>query len=40
MIIYDCVRSSKANNTHEAQKQKKGSKIDFIADEKRFNVSL
>ena len=40
MIIYDCVRSSKVKNTKEAQQQRKGSKIDFIADEKRLNVSL
>ena len=40
MIIYDCVRSSKAKDTDKAQKERKGSKIDFIADEKRLNVSL
>lgn len=40
MIIYDCVRSSKANNTQQTQKKRQGSKIDFIADEKRLNVSL
>lgn len=34
IIIYDCVRSSKVKN-----KKGKG-KIDFIADEKRLNVSL
>ncbi|MBN7287343.1 MULTISPECIES: AAA domain-containing protein [Campylobacter] len=33
IIIYDCVRSSKS-------KAKRGQKIDFIADEKRLNVSL
>lgn len=27
-------------NTKKAQKNKQGSKIDFIADEKRLNVSL
>ena len=31
IIIYDCVRSGKANQK---------AKIDFIADEKRLNVSL
>ncbi|EGJ4436888.1 AAA family ATPase [Campylobacter upsaliensis] len=40
MIIYDCVRSSKANNTQQTQKKRQGSKIDFIADEKWLNVSL
>lgn len=40
MIIYDCVRSSKAENTQQTQKKRQGSKIDFIADEKRLNVSL
>lgn len=40
MIIYDCVRSSKAKNTQQTQKKRQGSKIDFIADEKRLNVSL
>ncbi|WP_104747177.1 AAA domain-containing protein [Helicobacter bilis] len=40
MIIYDCVRSSKANNTQQTQAKRQGSKIDFIADEKRLNVSL
>ncbi|ENA2870742.1 AAA family ATPase [Campylobacter upsaliensis] len=40
MIIYDCVRSSKANNTQQTQEKRQGSKIDFIADEKRLNVSL
>lgn len=40
MIIYDCVRSSKAKNTQETQAKRQGSKIDFIADEKRLNVSL
>lgn len=40
MIIYDCVRSSKANNTPQTQAKRQGSKIDFIADEKRLNVSL
>ncbi|BDB65576.1 hypothetical protein T36_2055 [Helicobacter cinaedi] len=40
MIIYDCVRSSKAKNTQQTQAKRQGSKIDFIADEKRLNVSL
>lgn len=40
MIIYDCVRSSAMKNTKQAQKKRQGSKIDFIADEKRLNVSL
>lgn len=40
MIIYDCVRSSKTQNTDKVQKERKGSKIDFIADAKRLNVSL
>lgn len=40
MIIYDCVRSSKAKNTQQTQVKRQGSKIDFIADEKRLNVSL
>lgn len=40
MIIYDCVRSSKVTNTKKQQLNKQGSKIDFIADEKRLNVSL
>lgn len=40
MIIYDCVRSSKTKNTQQTQKKRQGSKIDFIADEKRLNVSL
>ena len=40
MIIYDCVRSSKAENTPQTQAKRQGSKIDFIADEKRLNVSL
>ncbi|EJF0799135.1 AAA domain-containing protein [Campylobacter upsaliensis] len=40
MIIYDCVRSSKANNTQQTQEKRQGNKIDFIADEKRLNVSL
>lgn len=40
IIIYDCVRSSAMKNTKKAQKNRQGSKIDFIADEKRLNVSL
>ena len=40
MIIYDCVRSSAMKNTLRTQQKKQGSKIDFIADEKRLNVSL
>lgn len=40
MIIYDCVRSSKAKNTQQTQKKRQGSEIGFIADEKRLNVSL
>lgn len=40
MIIYDCVRSSKAKNTQQTQAKRQGSKIDHIADEKRLNVSL
>ena len=40
IIIYDCVRSSKGKNSKQSQKQRKGGKIDFIADEKRLNVSL
>lgn len=35
IIIYDCVRSTK-----NSKKGKGGQKIDFIADEKRLNVSL
>lgn len=40
IIIYDCVRSSKGKNSKQSQRQRKGGKIDFIADEKRLNVSL
>lgn len=40
VIIYDCVRSSAMNNTQQTQKKRQGGKIDFIADEKRLNVSL
>ena len=40
IIIYDCVRSSKAKNSKEDKAKRGGSKIDFIADEKRLNVSL
>ena len=40
IIIYDCVRSSAMKNTKQTQENKQGSKIDFIADEKRLNVSL
>lgn len=40
MIIYDCVRSSKAKNTQKVKQARQGGKIDFIADEKRLNVSL
>ena len=40
IIIYDCVRSSKAKNSKEDRERRSGSKIDFIADEKRLNVSL
>lgn len=40
IIIYDCVRSSKAKNSKEDRERRGGSKIDFIADEKRLNVSL
>lgn len=40
MIIYDCVRSSKAKNTQQTQKKRQGSEIGFIADRKRLNVSL
>ncbi|MWV62463.1 AAA family ATPase [Helicobacter saguini] len=40
LIIYDCVRSDKAKNDKAAQKKRQGSKINFIADEKRLNVSL
>lgn len=40
MIIYDCVRSSKAKNTQQTQKKRQGSEIGFIADKKRLNVSL
>ncbi|MGX3098656.1 AAA domain-containing protein [Helicobacter sp. 23-1046] len=39
IIIYDCVRSSKAKNSKD-NKEKSGAKITFIADEKRLNVSL
>lgn len=40
IIIYDCVRSSKAKNIKEDREKRSGGKIDFIADEKRLNVSL
>lgn len=40
IIIYDCVRSSKAKNSKEDIEKRSGGKIDFIADEKRLNVSL
>lgn len=40
IIIYDCVRSSKAKNSKEDREKRSGGKIDFIADEKRLNVSL
>lgn len=40
MIIHDCVRSSAMKNTQQTQKKRQGSKIDFIADGKRLNVSL
>lgn len=40
IIIYDCVRSSAMKNTKQTQQKRQGSKIDFIADEKRLNVSL
>lgn len=40
LIIYDCVRSDAMKNDKLAQKQRKGAKITFIADEKRLNVSL
>ena len=40
IIIYDCVRSSKAKNSKEDREKRGGGKIDFIADEKRLNVSL
>ena len=40
IIIYDCVRSSKAKNSKEDREERSGGKIDFIADEKRLNVSL
>lgn len=39
IIIYDCVRSSKTRNVKNNY-ERQGSKIDFIADEKRLNVSL
>lgn len=39
IIIYDCVRCSKSKNNNIKGK-KGGQKIDFIADEKRLNVSL
>lgn len=39
IIIYDCVRSSKTRNV-KSNYERQGSKIDFIADEKRLNVSL
>lgn len=40
VIIYDCVRSSLSKNNKVAQKNRCGHKIDFIANEKRLNVSL
>lgn len=42
IIIYDCVRSSIAKNNQVSNKKSKksGHMIDFIADEKRLNVSL
>ena len=40
IIIYDCVRSSKSKNSFEDREKRKGNKINFIADEKRLNVSL
>ncbi|WP_302367158.1 DEAD/DEAH box helicase, partial [Brachyspira aalborgi] len=40
IIIYDCVRASKSKNSFENRNKRKGSKINFIADEKRLNVSL
>lgn len=40
IIIYDCVRSSKAKNSKKDREKRSGGKIDFIADEKRLNVSL
>lgn len=40
IIIYDCVRSLKSKNSQDDRAKRKGSKIDFIADEKRLNVSL
>lgn len=40
LIIYDCVRSDKSKNDKITQKKRQGSKINFIADEKRLNVSL
>lgn len=40
IIIYDCVRSSKAKNSKEDRDKRSGGKIDFIADGKRLNVSL
>ena len=40
IIIYDCVRSSKTKNSSEDRGKRKGSRINFIADEKRLNVSL
>lgn len=39
IIVYDCVRSSK-NKNNPNNKGKGGNNIDFIADEKRLNVSL
>ena len=40
IIIYDCVRSSKSKNSFEDKNKRKRNKINFIADEKRLNVSL
>ena len=40
IIIYDCVRCSKSKNNNNVKGKKGGQKIDFIADEKRLNVSL
>lgn len=40
IIIYDCVRSSKTKNSPQDRDKRKGSRINFIADEKRLNVSL
>lgn len=40
IIIYDCVRSSKLKNSSQDRDKRKGVSINFIADEKRLNVSL